>query len=297
MLLSVISAGIQFLLIGFLGQIVNTHPEVTQRHKGTLLWGFMGASVLAFGFAIYSAYRTDQQSTAMEGDLSSIKQNNKEMKGAIDKLAAAANVKGDQSPAAIVKEAISLLPKAAIDVTSGTGNLSGNANTSSIGQIGGQTIGSGNQGINTIGQVGNNTILHGPHQRHLTAKQINDLKTAARRACGDDKYEVTAANSDREAQIYAMDFVNSLKKANCSSELALPIPGLLPTVTGIHIGIRPAPVTLDELKSNNPNAYFLSNALGKIGIHPEFSPLDSNFFAASKFVLVIGGEDPKDVER
>lgn len=280
-------------VIGVWG-INSVNPSGPDRKSVTIFWVLLAIGVV---LAVLVAWGTARQLQQADLDKRTADAQYGDIHREIAKLALAANLKTDQSPAEIVKEAISLLPKAAIDVTSGIGNLSGNANTTSIGQSGGQTIGSANQGINTIGQVGNNTIVHGPHQRHLTARQFNELKATARGTCGNDKFEVTAANSDHEAQVYAMDFVNSLKGADCSAELVLPTPGLLPTVTGIHIGIRPAPVTLDNLKSNNPGAYFLNTALTYIGIHPEYTPLDPIFFANSKFVLVIGGEDSKDVAR
>ena len=53
-----------------------------------------------------------------------------------------------------------------------------------------------------------------------------------------EKVLVTAANGNQEAQGYAMQFVKMFKAAGCESDLNLPIPGLRPDVTSVHIGIR-----------------------------------------------------------
>ena len=67
MWLTIITNGLQLLLIGFLGQVVNTHPELTHRHRGAFLWGFMGASFVVFCFAIYGAHRQDQDTKDLIG--------------------------------------------------------------------------------------------------------------------------------------------------------------------------------------------------------------------------------------
>ena len=151
-----------------------------------------------------------------------------------------------------------------------------------------------NNSVSGTGNTQNNncskTIVQ-THQRHLTAKQTADLVAAARPTCGQRQIDVTAANSNNEAQIYGLEFVAAFKSVGCHSDLTLPIPGLLPNVMGINIGIRPNATSLDDLKSNNPGAYFLYNVLSASHIPFKLGNLTPDFFRESQFVLVIGADE------
>ena len=75
--------------------------------------------------------------------------------------------------------------------------------------------------------------------RHLTSEQSAALAAMARQVCHSlPTVNVTAANSNHEAQVYGTEFVKALKGGGCVADLALPIPGLTPDVVGIHIGVR-----------------------------------------------------------
>lgn len=120
--------------------------------------------------------------------------------------------------------------------------------------------------------------------RHLSPEQMAALTIIARKSCDLlPIINVTAANSNHEAQVYATDFVNALKAAGCKADLALPIPGLTPDVMGIHIGVR-------DTKSISPAAIELSKMLNASGVQFGFSPIKPDFFPDTQFVLVIGAK-------
>lgn len=120
--------------------------------------------------------------------------------------------------------------------------------------------------------------------RHLSSEQMAVLTVIARKSCHLlSIVNVTAANSNHEAQVYATDFVKALKAAGCKADLALPIPGLTPDVMGIHIGVR-------DTKSISSAAIELSKMLNTIGVQFGFSPIKPDFFPDSQFVLVIGAK-------
>ncbi len=120
--------------------------------------------------------------------------------------------------------------------------------------------------------------------RHLSSEQNATLTKMARKSCHLlTMVNVTAANSNHEAQVYATDFVKALKAAGCTADLALPIPGLTPDVIGIHIGVR-------DTKNNSPAAIELSKILSRIGIQFGVSPMKPDFFPEAQFVLVVGAK-------
>lgn len=120
--------------------------------------------------------------------------------------------------------------------------------------------------------------------RHLSPEQGFALTSMARKACTSlPMVNVTAANSNNEAQIYATEFVKILKAAGCASDLSLPIPGLTPDVIGIHIGVR-------DPQNLSHGAIELSKILSSIGIQFSISPLKPDFFSHAPFVLIIGAK-------
>ena len=121
-------------------------------------------------------------------------------------------------------------------------------------------------------------------RRHLSPEQSSTLASMARKACTSlPMVNVTAANSNNEAQVYATEFVKILKAAGCASDLSLPIPGLTPDVIGIHIGVR-------DPQNLSPGAIELSKMLSSSGIQFSISPLKPDFFPDAPFVLVIGAK-------
>jgi hypothetical protein len=136
----------------------------------------------------------------------------------------------------------------------------------------------------------------GASQRHLSKAQSGALIAVARETCN-EMINVTAANSNNEAQIYAIDFVNGFKAAGCQAKLALPIPGLRPEITGVSIGVRPTATNLADLRANNPGGYFLYTAITAVGIKFTVANVEPSFFPDSKFVLVIGGQESPNVLR
>jgi hypothetical protein len=120
--------------------------------------------------------------------------------------------------------------------------------------------------------------------RHLTAEQSASLTAMAKHACHSfPMVNVTAANSNHEAQLYATEFVKALKGAGCAADLALPIPGLTPDVVGIHIGVR-------DPKNIATGANELSKILSGIGINFSISPIKPDFFPEASFVLIVGAK-------
>lgn len=120
--------------------------------------------------------------------------------------------------------------------------------------------------------------------RHLASKQSDALAAMALKVCHSlPKVNVTAANSNHEAQVYGTEFVKALKSGGCAADLSLPIPGLTPDVVGIHIGVR-------DPQNIHPGAIELSKMLTNIGVKFSVSPIKSDFFPGDSFVLVIGGK-------
>jgi len=120
--------------------------------------------------------------------------------------------------------------------------------------------------------------------RHLNSKQSAALAAMAVKVCHSlPKVNVTAANSNHEAQVYGTEFVKALKSGGCAADLSLPIPGLTPDVVGIHIGVR-------DPKNIPPGAIELSKMLMDIGVKFSVSPIKPDFFSGVSFVLVIGAK-------
>jgi hypothetical protein len=118
--------------------------------------------------------------------------------------------------------------------------------------------------------------------RHLSKDQISELDKSAKAQCPiAPRVGVTAANSNQEAQVYALEFVKVLKGAGCSSDMDLPIPGLTPDVQGIYIGVH-------DMKNIPDSATKLGRVLSSANIAFHFAPLTPDFFASSEFVLIIG---------
>lgn len=120
--------------------------------------------------------------------------------------------------------------------------------------------------------------------RHLTSKQITTLVAMAKQVCRSlPVVSVTASNSNHEAQVYATEFVKALKAGGCAADLALPIPGLTPDVTGIHIGVR-------DVQNPVHGAVELSKMLNAVGVAFAVSPIKPDFFPEVAFVLVVGAK-------
>jgi hypothetical protein len=66
MWITIISNGLQFLLLGILVQIGNTHTELRQKHKGKYLSGFFLCSLLIFGLASLGAYKQGEQAEELK---------------------------------------------------------------------------------------------------------------------------------------------------------------------------------------------------------------------------------------
>jgi hypothetical protein len=120
--------------------------------------------------------------------------------------------------------------------------------------------------------------------RRLAPWQAANMAVAARELCPRiRRIPVTAANSNQEAQAYALDFVRLFKDAGCASDLQLPIPGVTPDVQGVRIGVRdlaniPAEVGLID-------KIFLFG-----GVKYQINPLSPDFFPTEPFVLLIGAK-------
>lgn len=118
--------------------------------------------------------------------------------------------------------------------------------------------------------------------RHLTLKQSDTLTNMARKVChSPSTINVTAANSNHEAQVYGTEIVKALKAGGCEADLALPIPGLRPDVIGVHIGVR-------DPKNLPSGVIELSKMLTEIGVRFSITPIKPDFFSGDSFVLVIG---------
>jgi hypothetical protein len=126
--------------------------------------------------------------------------------------------------------------------------------------------------------------------RRLSSEQIAKMSVVARRLCSNIKVPVTAANSNQEAQTYALDFVKIFKDAGCASDLQLPIPGLTADVQGVRVGVR----NLADIPAE-------VGAIDKIffagGIWYEVNPLNPDVFPNERFVLIIGAKPPPQIPR
>lgn len=120
--------------------------------------------------------------------------------------------------------------------------------------------------------------------RRLSPASATAMRASALQLCQImRKITVTAANGNIEAQTYATDIVSILKEAGCSSDLALPIPGLRPEVVGVGIGVR-------DIANIPPEAFLLENVLIASGIACSINPMMPEFFTGESIVLVIGAK-------
>jgi len=146
-----------------------------------------------------------------------------------------------------------------------------------------------NQGIISQGQTGgSNTIINSSiPDRHLRPEQRAAVAEAVKPDCATTLKHVnaTAANSDREAQVYALDFVSALRSAGCAADLALPIPGLRPDISAVHIGIRKSVADESQIPVS---AKTLASALKAAGVSYTFEKMEDDFFPDEQVVLVIG---------
>lgn len=128
-------------------------------------------------------------------------------------------------------------------------------------------------------------IINRVSDRRLTPQQVQNLESSARSVCATfPEINVTASNGNQEAQRFAMDFVNAFKASGCKADLALPIPGLTPDVTGVLIGVRDA-------GSLDPLARELGGILSDMGVPFPFRLMKPDFFPGEKFLLVIGAKE------
>jgi hypothetical protein len=146
-----------------------------------------------------------------------------------------------------------------------------------------------NQGIITQGQTGgSNTIINpGIPDRHLRPEQQAALAETMKPACRVTIKHVnaTAAQSDHEAQAYALEFVGELRSAGCTADLAVPTPGLRPDITAVHIGIRKSVTDDAQIPTS---AKVLGAALKAAEVPYTFEKMEDDFFPEEQFVLVIG---------
>lgn len=120
--------------------------------------------------------------------------------------------------------------------------------------------------------------------RRLTQPEFDAIKKSAQDVCLVlQMVNVTASNGNQEAQRYAMDFVNALKGAGCRADLALPIPGLTPDVTGLYIGVRDYP-------NIGSAAQILGQVLSGAGIQFRYAPVKPDFFPSETYVLIVGAK-------
>lgn len=120
--------------------------------------------------------------------------------------------------------------------------------------------------------------------RHLFPHEADKMLVVARQLCPKLKrVPVTAANGNQEAQAYAIEFVSIFKSAGCVSDLQLPIPGLIPDVQGVRIGVR-------DLTSIPIEVEFLGKILAAGNLEHQINPLTNDFFPNELFVLVVGAK-------
>lgn len=120
--------------------------------------------------------------------------------------------------------------------------------------------------------------------RRISSEEAAKMQAVAQRLCSNlRRVPVTAANSNQEAQAYALDFVTILKNAGCVSDLELPIPGLTPDVQGVRVGVR-------SLAAIPIQVAMLEEILRAGGIQYQVNPLTPDFFPNEPFVLIIGAK-------
>jgi hypothetical protein len=136
------------------------------------------------------------------------------------------------------------------------------------------------------GTVTNPTVNNfGTPSRRLTSQQISAIKSSAQGLCSTlPPIAVTAANANQEAQRYALDFFNALKGGGCNADLALPIPGLMPNVIGLYVGVR-------DTRNLEPTAEALKQILSKTEIPYSVAPMKPDFFSDKQTVLVVGASE------
>jgi hypothetical protein len=125
-------------------------------------------------------------------------------------------------------------------------------------------------------------IIHNVSDRRLTPSQIHALEASARSICASfPAINVTASNANQEAQRFAMDFVNAFKAGGCKADLALPVPGLRPDVTGVSVGVR-------DTNAIGPQALEMDRILSDGGVQHSVRLMEPTFFPGESFVVVIG---------
>jgi hypothetical protein len=136
------------------------------------------------------------------------------------------------------------------------------------------------------GNVTNPTVNNfGTPNRRLTPQQMGSIKSSAQGLCSTlPLIPVTAAQANQEAQRYALDFVNALRSGGCTADLALPIPGLMPDVVGVFVGVR-------DMSNLGSMAEALKHILSESGIPYLVAPLKPDFFSDKQMVLVIGASE------
>ncbi|CAE6830354.1 hypothetical protein R69776_06580 [Paraburkholderia nemoris] len=120
--------------------------------------------------------------------------------------------------------------------------------------------------------------------RRLSTDATATMSAKARELCPRIRnVPVTAAGGNNEAQTYGTDFVMIFRDAGCTSDLALPIPGLRPEVQGVHIGVR-------DIANIPPEAHLLGEILTAGKVAYTINPMPPEFFAGERLVLIVGAK-------
>ncbi|WP_175805909.1 hypothetical protein [Burkholderia ambifaria] len=120
--------------------------------------------------------------------------------------------------------------------------------------------------------------------RTLSDAERSSMAAKAQAVCSSvRRVVVTAANSNNEAQRYGHEFIEILRHAGCEADLALPIPGLEPSVLGIHIVVK-------DTHNIPPSAAWFSKILDAGQIAYTVNPSKPDFFPNEPWVLAIGGK-------
>ncbi len=123
-----------------------------------------------------------------------------------------------------------------------------------------------------VGGHGNQAAVNCDISRRLSQQQIASIKSSAQTLCATlPLINITAPNGDQEAQRYAYDFVEALRGGGCKADLALPIPGLTPDVSGIHIAVR-------DFNNIDPSAKALGKILSGASLSFSVNPIKPDFF-------------------
>jgi len=69
MLVTIVSNFLQLLILGTLGLILRTHPEVMENRRGNVVACFVAVSLAVFGLASYGAYRLNKITEDMLGSV------------------------------------------------------------------------------------------------------------------------------------------------------------------------------------------------------------------------------------